>query len=157
PDLALGAPQATDVEAVDPDQLTGPGDVDVALGAGIARWLVGRRVAGHQPQALGARVEAVAAEHLPDAVGGDDDGAPLVACQLRGDALGPESGVCDREAEDPLLDHLRQLVGHLGATALPGAQHLQAVAVDRPLPGVVGRAMHPEAPAGLRDACPGGL
>src|SRR5207344_662048 len=87
PDLALGAPQATDVEAVDPDQLTGPGDVDVALGAGIARWLVGRRVAGHQPQALGARVEAVAAEHLPDAVGGDDDGAPLVACQLRGDAL----------------------------------------------------------------------
>jgi len=157
PDLALGAPQAADVEAVDPDQLAGPGDVDVALWARIARWLIGSGVTGNQPQALGAGVEAVAAEHLPDAVGGDDDRAPLVACQLCGDALGPEAGVGDREAEDPLLDHLRQLVGHLGATALPGAQHLQAMAVDRSLPGVVGRAVNPEASAGHRDAGPGGL
>lgn len=69
PDRALGPSQAPDVEAVDPDQLAGPLSVDVLLGAGISRRLIGRGVAGDQPEPLGARVQAVAAEHLPDAVG----------------------------------------------------------------------------------------
>jgi len=77
PDRALDARQAADEEAVDPDQLAGPGDVDVALWAGVSGRLVGSGVAGDQPQALGAGVEAVAAEHLPDAVGRDDNSAPL--------------------------------------------------------------------------------
>lgn len=38
--------QATDEEAVDPDQLAGPGDVDVLLGAGIPRRLIGSGGAG---------------------------------------------------------------------------------------------------------------
>ena len=69
PDRALGATQAPDVEAVDADQLARPLDVEVLLGAGIARRFVGGGVAGDQPQALGAGVQAVTAEDLPDAVG----------------------------------------------------------------------------------------
>jgi hypothetical protein len=63
----------------------------------------------------------------------------------------------NREGEYPLLDHLRQLVGHLGAPPLARSQHLQAASVDFALPDVVGRAVHPEAPAGLRDAGTSGL
>src|SRR5215218_7407723 len=60
PDRAVGALEPPDVEAVDADQLAGPVDVDVLLGAGIARRLVGCGVTGDQPQPLGARVQAVA-------------------------------------------------------------------------------------------------
>jgi hypothetical protein len=50
-------------------------------------------------------------------------------------------------AHDPLLDHLRQLVGHLRSPALSGPQHLKAMPVDLTLPGVVGGAVHPKCPA----------
>src|SRR2546425_4771105 len=79
----LGALQTPDVKAVDADQLSGAIDIDVALGAGITRRLIGRRVAGDEPQALGAGVQPVAAEHLPDAVGRDNDPSPLGPTQLR--------------------------------------------------------------------------
>ena len=46
----------------------------------------------------------------------------------------------DRERHDPLLDHLRQRVGHLRPPALPGPEHLKAMPVDLMLPGVVGGA-----------------
>jgi hypothetical protein len=58
--------------------------------------------------------------------------------------------VRDREAHDALLDHLRQLVGHLRPAAFPGPEHLQAVTIDLTLPGVVGRAMHAERATGHR-------
>src|SRR6185312_17272748 len=57
----------------------------------------------------------------------------------------------EREGDDPLLDHLRQRVGHLRPPTLPWTQHLKAVTVDLALPGVVGGAMHPERPARRRD------
>jgi len=129
----------------------------MALWAGISGRLVGGRVAGDEGEPFGSRVQAVAAEHLPDPVGRDDDAAPLGPGQLAGYALGAETRVGDREAEDPLLDHLRQLVGHPRTAPLSGTQHLEAVAIDLALPGIEGRAVHPEAPAGLRDAGAGGL
>jgi hypothetical protein len=64
--------------------------------------------------------------------------------RLRRDALGSKPGVSDREAQDALLDHLRQLIGHDRPTALAGPEHLESVTVDLTLPVVVGRAVHPE-------------
>jgi hypothetical protein len=61
--------QAPDGEAVDADQLAGALDIDVAVGDEITGRLVGRGVAGDQPEALGAGVQAVATEDLPDAMG----------------------------------------------------------------------------------------
>jgi hypothetical protein len=58
PDRALGPPQPPDVEAVDPDQLAAPLDVDVALGARIARRLVRRRDA--RAGSFGEQLQAVA-------------------------------------------------------------------------------------------------
>src|SRR4051812_5372541 len=63
----------------------------------------------------------------------------------------------DRKRQDPLLDHLRQLVRHLRLAALPRAQDLQPVTLDLALPRVVGRTMNPERPAGLSDVRAGGL
>ena len=154
---AAGAFEPADVEAVDPDQLARPIDVEVALRAWVARRLVGRGVAGDQREPLGAGVEAVAAEHLPDAVWRDDDRPPLLAPELGRDALGPEARMSDREADDPFLDHLRQLVGHLRPAPLPRPEHLKPVAIDLALPRVVGRAVNTEAPARLRNAGAGGL
>jgi len=147
----------TKKQSIHSDQLAGTGDVDVALWAGIARRLIGRCVAGDQPQSPGTGVEAVAAEHLPDAVGRDDDPAPPLPPQLRGDALGSKAGMPQREGDDPLLNHLGELVGHPWRPPLPGPQHLQPVALDFALPRVVGRAVNPEAPASFGDAGAGGL
>src|SRR5664280_3452404 len=154
PDRALGASESADVEAVDPHQLAGPLNVDVALWLWGSGWLIGRCVARDQPEALRAGVQPVAAEHLPHSVRRDDDPAPLLPGELRGDASGTEAGVSDREGHDPLLDHLRQRVGHLRPTTLPWPEHLEPVPVDLALPGVVGGAMHPERPARRRDVRP---
>jgi len=70
---------------------------------------------------------------------------PLLAPQLRRDALGAQPGMGPRERHDPLLDHLRQLIGHLRPAALARAQHLQTVAIDLAL-HALRRAMHPERP-----------
>jgi hypothetical protein len=43
----------------------------------------------------------------------------------------------DREAQHALLNHPRQLVGHLRLATLSRPQHLQAVTVDLALPVVV--------------------
>jgi hypothetical protein len=147
----VGAAQTPDVKAVDPDQLAGPVHVDMALGPGVAWRLIRRGVASDQAESLGARVQAVAAQNFPDAVGRDNDPAPLRPRELGCDALGPQPRMRDREAHDALLDHLRQLVGHLRAAALARAQHLEPVTVDLALPCVIRRAMHPEGPARMRD------
>jgi hypothetical protein len=147
PDRALGALQAPDVEAIDPDQLTGPLHVDVALWLWGSGWLVGRCIARDQPQTLDASVQPVAAKNLPHPVRRDDDPAPLLPGELRGDPSRPEPGMSDRERHDPLLDHLRHLVRHLRPPALPRPEHLQAMSVDLALPVVVGGAVHPERPA----------
>src|SRR5204862_199377 len=79
---------------------------------GLTGRVVGGTVAGDERQPLGARVEAVAAQAAPDAVGGDDEAAPLLAPQLGGDAPRPQPGVGDGEGEDALLEQGRELVRH---------------------------------------------
>src|SRR5450631_1664757 len=96
----------------------------------------------------------MATEDLPYAVGRELDPAPLLPGELRGDTPWPQPWVSDREGHDPLLDHLRQLVGHLRSTALSGTQHLKAMTIDLALPGVVGGAVHTEGSARPRDARP---
>ncbi len=63
----------------------------------------------------------------------------------------------DRERDDALLDHLRQLVGHLRPATLAGTEHLKAMPVDLALPVVVGGTVHTERPARRRDTRPRGL
>jgi hypothetical protein len=62
----------------------------------------------------------------------------------------------EREGDDPLLDHRRELVGHPRPSPLARAQHLQPVAVDLSLPGVVGRAVDAEGATGVADRGPAG-
>ena len=126
-------------------------------GRGLARRLVGRSVAGHQGEALLARVEPVPAQAAPDAVVRDDEPAPLLAAQLGSDSPWPVARMGDREGNDSLLHHRRQLVGHLWGASLPGPEHLEPVPVDEALPAVVGRAVHAEGPAGLADRGAGGV
>ena len=68
PDRAAGAVQPPDKETVQADQLARPAGVDVRLGVGLARRLLGRAVPGHQRQPLGARVQAVTDQRLIDPV-----------------------------------------------------------------------------------------
>jgi hypothetical protein len=91
----------------------------------------------------------MADERLVNAVGTDDQAAPLAARELRADPARPEPGIAQRERHDPLLDDRRKLVGHLRAPALARAQHLQPRALDRLLPAVERRAVHPN----VRHAC----
>ena len=135
PDRALGAAQASDVEAVDPDQLARPVDVDVLLGTGVARRLVGRGVAGDQPQPLGAGVQPVAAEHLPDAVGRDHDPAPLLA-RASSDATrrGPSPGCASEKLTIRSSTIFGSWLGICGRRRSRGPEHLQPVAVDLALP-----------------------
>jgi hypothetical protein len=133
PDGAVGALEPADEEAVEADQLAGVIDLDVLLGLGLARRLVGSAVAGDQRQPLGARVEPVPAQAAPNAVRGDDDPAPLRAAQLGSDPSRPQAGVGDRERDDPLLDHRRQLIRHLRPPPLPRPHRVDAC-------GLVGRA-----------------
>jgi hypothetical protein len=60
--------QAADEKAVDADQLARMLAVDVRLGSRLARRFKRRAVAGDQRQALGARVQAMLAKGLVDAV-----------------------------------------------------------------------------------------
>jgi hypothetical protein len=59
--------------------------------------------------------------------------------------------VAQRERDDALLDHRRELVGHLRTAALARPEHLKAGALDLRLPAVVRRAMHAEDPARVTD------
>jgi len=71
--------QATDVEAVDPDQLARAGGLERPLGLPLPRRLIGGGVAGDKREPLLPRVEAVAAQAAPDAVVRDDDPAPALS------------------------------------------------------------------------------
>jgi hypothetical protein len=93
----------------------------------------------------------VAHQRLVDAVGADHQRAPLRTGELRADAARPEPGIAQRKRDDPLLDHRRELVGHLRAPTLTRTQHLNARALDHRLPAVVRRAVHPEGAARVRD------
>jgi hypothetical protein len=56
--------------AVEPDQLAGAGSLDVTLGLGKGRLsLIAGGVAGDQGEPTRPRVEAVATQAAPDAVG----------------------------------------------------------------------------------------
>src|SRR3954467_8677779 len=120
--------QPADEETVDPDQLARPGGLDVRLGLRRARRLKRRAVAGDQRQPPRTRVEPVSDERLIDAVGADDQPAPLRARQARRDPFGPEPRMPQPEGHDPLLDNQRELVGHARAPALAGPEHLQSLA-----------------------------
>jgi hypothetical protein len=151
PDRALGAVQSADEKTVDPDQLARTGAGDVRFGRRVARRLIGRPVAGHEREALGARVEPVPQQRLVDPVGADDQPAPFRACQAGRDPPRPVPGMSQRERHNPLLDQHRKLVGHPRPATLAWTQHLQPVAVDLGLPAVIGRAMHPERATRMRD------
>ncbi len=110
----------TDIEAVHLHQLTGAGDVEVAL----LWWLLSllrlgwRRGPGDEPETLGRGLEPVALEHPVDPVGAELDCAPLLPSELGGDTLGPLAGVAQGLGEHPLLDEHRRVVGHLRDAAL---------------------------------------
>ncbi len=141
--------QAPDEEAVEADQLAGARALDVGLGLGFARRLVGRSVAGDQREALGACGEPVAAQDAPDPVG--EGPKPYLALELGRQAARAQAWVGDREREDALLDDAREGIWHLRAPALARPEHLQARGVDLTLPAVVGRAVDAERPAGARN------
>src|SRR3954452_24854211 len=83
PDRALGPAQAADVEAVELDLLARLGRVDVTLGRRqIGLALVRIAMPSDQRQALGAGVQAHAAQHAPHPVLADPDATPLLAGQL---------------------------------------------------------------------------
>ena len=111
-------------------------------------------VAGHQGEAADAPREAMAAQDLPDPARRDDDAAPARLGQGGADPPRSEPRMGDGEGEDAGLDDRRELVGHPRRPAFPRAQHLEAGALDHVLPAVVGRAVDPEDPTGLRDARP---
>src|SRR5438309_12026628 len=95
----------------------------------IGLSLVGVGMAGDRRQALGARVQAIAAEHPPDPLLGDPQPAPLLARQLGGDPPGAEARVPERERDHALLEVRPDLVGHPRAPALPDPQRLKPTAV----------------------------
>ncbi len=147
-------PQPTDIEAVHLHQLTGAGDVEVALLLGLGELLrLGwRRGTGDEPETLGRGLEPVSLEHPVDPVGAELDCAPLLPSELGGDALGPLSGVSQRIGEDPLLDEHRGVVGHLRDAALARTQHLEPAAAHQLAPAVEGRRVDPQRPTGSPDA-----
>jgi hypothetical protein len=142
--------QAPDEETVDPDQLARPLGVDVRLGLRLAGRFERCAMPRDQGQALGARVQSVADERLVDAVGRDLQSAPFRAPQPGRDALGAPARVTETERDDPLLDDLGELVGHLRSPPLARPEHLQSRSLDLPLPAVIGRAVHTHRPARLR-------
>jgi hypothetical protein len=139
------------VEAVEAHELTGPIDLDVALGLGCSADLRWSGIAGHERQACHAPREAMPAQDAPDPGVADADAAPAILGQAGADPAGPETRVRDREGEDAFLDDRVRLVGHARRSSLPRAQHRQAAAFDHVLPAVVGRAVHAEDAAGLAD------
>src|SRR5262249_41217883 len=82
--------------------------------------------------------------------------APLGAGEPRRDSPRSVPGMTERERDDPLLDHHRQLVGHHWPTPLPWPEHLQPGALDPASPTVIRRAMHTHQPARLRPPTPRG-
>src|SRR5262245_21828651 len=157
PDRTLGAGEAANEEAVDPDQLAGSLSPDVAPWLRLARRPVGRRVAGDQRQPPRARVEPVPTQAAPDTVMADDDPAPAPLAQLARDPARPEAGMAERKGHDPLLQKRRQLLRHPRPPTLPRTQDLQPMPLHPALPNVVGRAVDPEHPAGLAHARPAGV
>jgi hypothetical protein len=98
--------------------------------------LVGVGVAGDQRVALRAGVEVEPLQHLPDAVLGDSDPAPLLAPKLGRDPSRAEARVAEREGEDPVLEVRADLVRHPRATALSDPEAVEAVALELLLPDV---------------------
>lgn len=154
PDGTLRPGRALDVEGVHADELTGMVGPAVALGLVLARWLVRRRVSRDEAQSRPARVESVPAQAAPVAVVADDEDALALRAKLGRDPCGAEFGMAQGEGNDPLFDKRRELSGHAQHSPLARAQDLQALALDHPLPAVVGRAAHPERAAGSAHADP---
>ena len=115
------------------------------LGLGLPRRLEGSGVASDETQALLARVETVPAKAAPDAVVADDETTPALTAQLRGDAGWAEARMAEGEGDDTALDERGELVRHAWLPPLPRTQDLEPVALDAPLPDVVGRTVDTEA------------
>jgi hypothetical protein len=71
--------------------------------------------------------------------------------QLGRDAGWAEAGMAEGEGHHPLLDQHAGLVGHPWWAAFPGPQDLGAMAVQLPLPAVVGGGVDAHGPAGGPD------
>src|SRR3954452_13869145 len=127
PDRALGPAQAADVEAVELDLLARLGRVDVTLGRRqIGLALVGIAMPSDQRQALGAGVQAHAAQHAPHPVLANPDPTPLLAGQLGADPTRPIARVPEREGDDPALEVRPDLVRHPRTPALADVEGLPA-------------------------------
>jgi hypothetical protein len=149
PHGALGALKPADAEAVQLHQLTRMVDVQVPLWQWSGPLQLGRsRVAGHQPIALGAGAEAVAAQHPPHPIGRQHDPAPGGPGQLGGDPGRPEPGMSKGEGDHPLLHQGAGGIGHPRHPSFPGPQDLRAVAVQLVLPAVVGGGVDAHGAAG---------
>ena len=119
-------------------------------GSGSRGGSYGAALAGDKREPLGARVEPVAARQRQTPFARDDDPAPGAAARSA-EAMPPAGarpGWASAKRVDPLLDDLRELIGHPPPPALARAQHLQPMPIVLPLPGVVGRTVHTEGAAG---------
>jgi hypothetical protein len=128
-------------------QLTGVIDLQVPLRRRLGPlrlWWGG--VAGDQAVALGTGGQAVAAQDPPHPVGRQDNPAPLGPGELGGDPGRPEAGMAEGEGDHPLLDQDAGLIRHPRGPTFAWPQDLGAVAVQLPLPPVVGRGMDPHRP-----------
>src|SRR5439155_16502318 len=140
------------VEAVEPDQLTRLGRLDMPLRLRICGLaLVDGRVARHEREPLATRIQPVPLEHPPDPVGGDPKAAPLLAGELGVDPLRTEPRLAERKGDDPLLQMRPKLVRHPRPPALPRPQRLKAPPLDLLGPAVVGRVMHTHRTASRTD------
>jgi hypothetical protein len=94
-------------------------DLQVSFGRRLRSLRLGwGGVAGDQPIALGARVEAVAAQRPPHPIGQQPDAAPGGSGELGGDAGRTEPGVAKGEGGHSLLDELAGGIDHARHPAL---------------------------------------
>ena len=119
------------------------------LGVGGARRR--RGVAGDETQSFSSGVETVAAEDPPDPVRGELEATPLLARQLRTQAVGTPARVGQGQPQHPLLDHRRDRVRHPRLATLARTQHLGAKGEQLPSPAIERRVVDSEHPTGCSD------
>jgi hypothetical protein len=93
----------------------------------------------------------MAAQHPPHPVGGEPDRTPARLGQLGGDPGRAEAGMPEGEGDHPLLDQHTGGIGHAGWSTFPWPEDLGAVAVQLPLPAVIGRGMNAHRSTGGPD------
>ena len=120
PGAPAGPGQLADMETVQLHQVARLRRLDVADGLRDPRPRLGRGlVARDQPQPLGARIEAGAAEDVPDAVRAASVPAPPRAPQLHRQPVRPPPGMGQGQRQDVLFQPGRRPSRRLRRAALP--------------------------------------